>query len=156
MGLLNYTTRKEAEETAKEIEIKLLEHSVENLKFDFGKDMAIIEFSKNVQLKSKTETVSYKIIAKINPVFEVLKKQKRSGEIKIDITYTQAKRVAWRIVKRWIDAQLAFVETGMLRFDEVFLSYKLDEDTGLTLIEEYQSNQLMLQVPIDDKKFFLT
>ncbi|MDR3599509.1 MAG: hypothetical protein P4L49_03355 [Desulfosporosinus sp.] len=56
----------------------------------------------------------------------MLKKQKNSGEINIAITHAQAKRVAWRIVKRWIDAQVAFVESGMLKFDEVFLSYKLD------------------------------
>lgn len=152
MGLLNYTTKKEAEESAKEIESKLLVHGVEDSKFDFGKDLVSITFSKRIIAKG--ETGSYKITTKINPVYEVLKRQKFFGEIKIAITQSQAKRVAWRIMKRWIDAQLAFVDTGMLSFEEVFLSYKLNEGTGLSLIEEYQTEQLML-ASFDDKKDYL-
>lgn len=154
MGLLNYSTKKEAEESAKEIGSKLLLHGVADLNFDFGKDIVFIEFSRYTQIKG--EKASYKITTKINPVFELLKQQKRSGEIKIDITPNQAKRVAWRIIKRWIEAQLAFVETGMLSFEEVFLSYKLDEETGINLIEEYQTKQLRLVASFDEKKDFLT
>lgn len=143
IGLLNYSTKKAAEESAKEIRTKLLSHGVQDVKFDFGEDMVTIEFLRS-KLITKNEMASYKITTRIAPVYKVLKDQEWSGEIKISITQSQAKRVAWRIVKRWIDAQLAFVETGMLSFDEVFLSYKVDEGTGLSLIEEYQTKQLML------------
>lgn len=150
IGLLNYSTKKAAEESAEEIKTKLLSHGVQDVKFDFGEVVVTIEFLRS-KLITKNEMASYKITTKIAPVYKVLKDQEWSGEIKIAITQSQAKRVAWRIVKRWIDAQLAFVETGMLSFDEVFLSYKVDEGTGLSLIEEYQTKQLMLE-SYDDKK----
>lgn len=35
----------------------------------------------------------------------------------------QAKRVAWRVVLRWLQAQLALVETGMVDLAEVMLPY---------------------------------
>jgi hypothetical protein len=35
----------------------------------------------------------------------------------------QAERIAWRQIYRWIEAQLALVETGMVTLDEVFLPY---------------------------------
>src|SRR5665648_333692 len=121
MGLLGYTKKIEAEQSAEEIKSKLLSHYVIDLRCDLGDEMVFIEFSKCIGINTKGEPASYKITAKINPVFELLKKQQWSGEITIAISRSQAKRVAWRIVKRWIDTQLAFVETGMLRFDEVFL-----------------------------------
>lgn len=66
MGLLNYTTKKEAEESANEIERKLFEHGVVDSKFDYGKDMVSIEFSRYTQIKTIGETASYKITARIN------------------------------------------------------------------------------------------
>lgn len=35
----------------------------------------------------------------------------------------QADRVAWRQILRWVQAQLALIETGMVRVEEVFLPY---------------------------------
>lgn len=35
----------------------------------------------------------------------------------------QSERVAWRQLLRWIEAQLAMIETGMVKTDEVFLPY---------------------------------
>ena len=35
----------------------------------------------------------------------------------------QATRVAWRIIKDWVDAQLAIIETEMVTLEQVFLPY---------------------------------
>ena len=35
----------------------------------------------------------------------------------------QADRVAWRIALRWLQAQVAYIETGMVKTEEVFLPY---------------------------------
>ena len=37
----------------------------------------------------------------------------------------QANRTAWRIVKEWVAAQMALIETGMVDMEEVFLPYML-------------------------------
>jgi len=40
----------------------------------------------------------------------------------------QAIRIAWRIVKVWVAAQLAFQETEMVKMEQVFFSYMITED----------------------------
>ena len=37
----------------------------------------------------------------------------------------QAKRVAWRIVKDWVEAQMALLDTTMMSLDQIFLPYML-------------------------------
>ena len=46
----------------------------------------------------------------------------------------QAVRVAWRIVKDWVEAQMALVETQMVTTAEVFLPYAVMKD-GRTLAQ---------------------
>ena len=48
----------------------------------------------------------------------------------------QAERVAWRQLLRWIEAQIAMVETGMVKTDEVFLPY-VATASGQTLYEHF-------------------
>ena len=40
----------------------------------------------------------------------------------------QALRTAWPIVKEWVAAQMALIETGMVEMEEVFLPYMLSGD----------------------------
>jgi hypothetical protein len=47
---------------------------------------------------------------------------------------TQAERVAWRQLLRWVQAQLAMVDCGMAQAREVFAPYLLN-DGGQTLFE---------------------
>lgn len=53
----------------------------------------------------------------------------------------QARRTAWRMVKRWIEAQLAYVATGQVQVIEVFLPYILTKD-GETLFRTLQKGGL--------------
>jgi len=53
----------------------------------------------------------------------------------------QAERVAWRILKDWLEAQLAIVQTEMVSFDEVMLPYMRAVD-GRTMYEMYLEGQL--------------
>lgn len=51
-------------------------------------------------------------------------------------TAEQAQRVAWRVLKSWIEAQIAIIETGMVAADEVFLPYQIVQG-GETVYEAY-------------------
>ena len=62
---------------------------------------------------------------------------------KVKCDYEQAERVAWRIVKDWVEAQMAILESEMVKLDEIFLPYMVN-DAGQTLYEAYVSNQLLL------------
>lgn len=55
----------------------------------------------------------------------------------------QAERTAWRNIRDWVLAQMAFVEAGNVEVDEVFLPY-LTDGKGRTLYQVYQSGQLLL------------
>ena len=61
-------------------------------------------------------------------------------------TREQATRVAWRIVKDWLAAQLAMIEAGLVDLEEVFLPYAQNQ-AGRTVYEvmktERFSNFLM-------------
>jgi len=150
MGLLNYSTKKEAQHSSQEIQNKLSIHCAKDITSEYDDDFVLIRFTKKSDLQTNNQKCSYRVKLEINPVFELLKSQKRVGIIKIPITYVQAKRVAWRILKRWIEAQLAFVETGMIKFEEVFLAYKIEEDTGMNLIESFREKQLILSAANED------
>ena len=70
-------------------------------------------------------------------MWNVLTKQK----VKCD--RDQAERVAWRIVKDWVAAQMAILESEMVQMDEIFLPYMLN-DKGQTLFQCYRQNQLSI------------
>lgn len=55
----------------------------------------------------------------------------------------QSERVAWRIVKDWLEAQLAIIRTEMVTLEQVMLPYMRTDD-GRTMFELYQAQQLAL------------
>ena len=74
-------------------------------------------------------------------VQRVLAKQK----VKCD--RDQAERVAWRIVKDWVEAQMAILESEMVQLDQIFLPYMVN-DNGQTVFEVYRANQLFLEAGV--------
>ncbi len=59
------------------------------------------------------------------------------------VSREHAVRVGWRVVKDWLEAQLAFVAAEMVSLDEVMLPY-LQIGGGQTLYRALQSNQLSI------------
>jgi hypothetical protein len=55
----------------------------------------------------------------------------------------QAIRTAWRIVKDWTEAQLAIIETRMVKTEQVFLPYAIMRDNK-TLYEHVEANPQFL------------
>ena len=50
----------------------------------------------------------------------------------------QARRVGWRIIKDWLEAQMALLELNMVKIQEVFLPYIIGID-GKTIYEKLES-----------------
>lgn len=57
----------------------------------------------------------------------------------------QARRVAWRILKDWIEAQMALIDAGMSQIDEVLLPYMISQDNQ-TVSELYQARSGYLEL----------
>jgi hypothetical protein len=55
----------------------------------------------------------------------------------------QARRVAWRQILRWVEAQMAIVETQMVKLAEVFLPYAQMPD-GRTVYEHLENRKFMM------------
>ena len=58
----------------------------------------------------------------------------------------QARRTAWANIRDWLDAQMALIETGQVKLEEVFLPYMTDT-TGKTLYERIQERNFKLPPP---------
>lgn len=55
----------------------------------------------------------------------------------------QAERTAWKNIQDWIDAQMALVETEMVKIEEVFLPYMTNSD-GRTFFEVMEDQAFLL------------
>lgn len=74
--------------------------------------------------------------ANVDGVMEVFRRQKVRAD------RDQAERTAWRNIRDWVLAQMAFIESGAVKMDEVFLPYL--SDGKKTLYQLYQGGQLQL------------
>ncbi len=135
MALLNYTTKVDAFKTQSEISYILAKHGARAILQEFD-DRGRVE-AISFKLRTAVGDQAVRLPANVDAVFVVLKRQK----VKCD--RDQAERVAWRIVKDWVEAQMAILESEQVSMDQIFLPYMLNHQ-GQTFYELYASKQLML------------
>ncbi len=136
MPILNYTTKINVNKTVSEIHEKLAEHGARKIMFDYdagGKITAIC-----FQIDTPDGLRGIKLAAKAGAVYKVMEKQN------LRPTKEQAERVAWRILKDLIEAQMAYLDSEQAEMDEIFFAGLL-KDNDQTLYEAYRKNQLMLE-----------
>jgi hypothetical protein len=135
MPIMNYTTKVDVFATLGEIQGQLVKHGAKKIMQDYDNDGHITALSFLIDTPNGPRGV--KLPANVDAVWNVLAKQK----VKCD--RDQAERVAWRIVKDWVAAQMAILESEMVQMDEIFLPYMLN-DKGQTLFQCYRQNQLSI------------
>ena len=57
-------------------------------------------------------------------------------------TEEQARRIAWRIIKDWIEAQMAIIQADLATLPEVFLPYAITQ-SGRTLYQDFEAGNLL-------------
>jgi len=77
--------------------------------------------------------IPFKLPVRWEPVLNAMKKDKQTPNHLC--TEKQARRVAWRLILRWIEAQLAMAEIGMTDIKEVFMPYLYDVEKKKTWYE---------------------
>jgi hypothetical protein len=121
MPLLNYTTQISADKTVMEIQAILASGGASAIATEYS-DGAISAVS--FRISTPFGVTTYSLPCDIGAVHRILEKQSRAGKVpRRMVTYEQAARVGWRIIKDWIAAQLALVQTQMVTVDQVFLPY---------------------------------
>lgn len=128
MAILNYTTSISTEKTAAEIQKKLALAKAEAVLCEY--DAEAIMTAMSFRISTEHGPVFFRLPANTNGVLRALKADRKVPKrLK---TKEQAAKVAWRILKDWVEAQLAIVQAEMADLVEVFLPYAQQKD-GRTL-----------------------
>ena len=136
--IANYTTSVDAIKTVGEIQGILVGHGARSILMNYAKDGTIESLSFIV------ETLYGEIAIRL-PVdpSSVLKVMEKEGAQRRLCTHQQAVRVAWRILKDWVRAQMALLETDMVKMEQVFLPYMIIKDDK-TLYESMVDHRFYL------------
>lgn len=138
MALLNYTTKIDADKTIAEITKLLVTHGAKSVLTDY-EDGVISAVSFKIAVNGRE--IPFRLPCDWRPVLAILEADPKVPRRMAD--QQQAVRTAWRIVKDWIAAQMALIETKMVKLEEVFLSYAVMKD-GKTLGETMANNNFLL------------
>lgn len=136
MPLLNYTTKVDVYTTMGEIQRQLVKHGAKKIVQDYDDHNRVTALTFLIDTPAGMHGI--RLPANVDKVYTVLHRQK------VNCDREQAERVAWRIVKDWVEAQMAILESEMVQIDEIFLPYMVNND-GQTLFEAYRHNQLMIK-----------
>ena len=142
MPLLNYTTEVSTDRTIAEIQKCLSEHGVSAVLAEY--DDAGMITSLSFQIMMDGNKIAYKLPSDWEPVLKILENERKVPRRLC--TKEQAIRVSWRIILTWIKAQMAIVETKMVKLDQIFLPYAVAKD-GRTLYETVKSGNLLAAPP---------
>lgn len=136
MPILNYTTKVDVYKTIGEIQSVLVKHGARKIMQDYDEEGRISALSFAIDTPYGVKGI--RLPANTAAVCRVLENQR------VRCDYEQAERVAWRIVKDWVEAQMAIIEAEMVTMDEVFLPYMLDDTGQKTLYQAYQEKRLLI------------
>lgn len=139
MPLLNYTTTIKAEKSITEIQKLLAKAGAHRILTDYDDSGQITALS--FQLLLNGTPIAFTLPTDWRPVQAVLVEQRRKNS-RIKTDEEQARNVAWRITKDWVEAQLAIIETRMVTTAQVFLPYAVT--TSGQLMYEYAANHIGL------------
>lgn len=134
MAILNYTTSIECEKSIVEILKCLVQHGAHKITTDYdGQNPCALTFCLDVN----GQTVAFSLPANFEGVMKAMNNDKKVPRAKC--TKEQAIRVSWRILKDWVEAQMAIVQSQLAVMEEVFLPYAITKN-GTTVYQVFQKN----------------
>jgi hypothetical protein len=138
-SILNYTTKVEVAQTVAEI-IGLLARLKAKQSF-ITNDANGVPMALEFVIDTDGGERSFKLPARWESVHKILLRDHERGQLRHGgkPSPEQAKRVAWRILKDWVEAQIALIEVGMVKPEEVWMPYMLVAH-GVTAFEQYESS----------------
>lgn len=154
MGILNYTTKIKIEVTIAEIEKMLASSGATKIlkEFDIDGNTESLTFV----IDKEGKQIPFKLPMNADAVLQVLQNQsgeyRKSGYRQVRIVpqsmvnAEQAKRVGWRIIKDWLEAQLALYFLQMVKIEEIFLPYMYDEKSQKTMFELLEERGFNMQL----------
>lgn len=139
MPILNYTTKIAAAKTVGEIQEILAKAGAQSVNIDYDEHAQPIAVTFLIAVQGRL--VNFRLPSRWHGVWMALKDDPAVPRtLKNEV---QARRVSWRIVKDWVQAQMAIIEAGLAELVEVFLPYAVNPQTGQTLFQEFQADRLL-------------
>lgn len=137
MAILNYTTKINSAKTIAEIQSILGSKGATHVSVEYanGRATAVL-----FGLKVGIGNVNFKLPCNVQGVSDALRLDKRPT---IARDREQCERIAWRIVKDWVEAQMALVEAGQAEIAEVFFPYVI-QSNDQTMFQAFKSQALQL------------
>ena len=128
-SILSYTTKVAADRTISEINALLVKKGATSIHIQYE--------------NQKPVALTFVILVDKVPVPFQLKPNLAGVKRKLPSSadMARAERVGWRIVLRWVEAQLAMVEMNLAEMAQVFLPYALDK-TSTTVWETFRSRTI--------------
>ncbi|GAB2552796.1 hypothetical protein [Rufibacter soli] len=139
MAILNYTTKVPASKTVGEIQEILASGGAKRIMIDYGSDREPVAVSFLIEV-SPGNLVSFRLPSNPKGVLASLEKDKVKNEFR---NMDQAQRVAWRVIKDWVEAQLAIIYAEQATMLQVFLPYAVTS-SGDTMFDHVMKNPKLL------------
>ncbi|MBN6777415.1 hypothetical protein JRG19_02470 [Pseudoclavibacter alba] len=138
MPILNYSTTVAAEKTATEVQAILGRGGASRIQSDWQQGRIVgISFEVETEFGPR----GFMMPVRTAGVLAALESDPKVPASKS--TPEHAERVAWRIAKDWLEAQIALIDAGLATIDEVMMPYMLD-NSGRTVFEGYRASQLAI------------
>lgn len=133
MPILNYTTTVPVDKTVSQISQVLGSKGAQRVMVEWydckPKAVTFVVFMND-------SPIHFRLPCNVSGVQRALRKQRQNT---VANKLEQCERIAWRIVKDWVEAQVALVEAGQAEITEVFLPYAM-ENSGRTFYELFVDN----------------
>lgn len=146
MPILNYTTKVAPSKTVNEIQAILgrCKH-VTRVRVEYGAgEVTAVLF----EILVSGSEVSFRLPCNAEGVLKALQRDRVDSRFR---NLDHAKGVAWRIVKDWIEGQLALVDANQAQLAEVFLPYAIiNGQTVFKLFEAQQAKGLITDGSVNE------
>lgn len=138
MAILNYTTEVDVMKTIGLIHALLVAKGASTIRTDYenGEPKSLF-FAMNLN----GQQIPFRLPCNAEGVYKAMQKDRKIPPRYKNVE--QSKRVAWRILKDWVEAQMAFFEAGQADMAEIFMPYAVMRD-GQTLYQYFQKDTTRL------------
>lgn len=144
LTLFMESTKKDPEVTISEIQKLLKKLGIRDMLINYDKEGEVEAVSFTIEKKSKR--IPFRLPVDHKPLWKLA----QQGKTKYIRDEKQARRVAWRQIYRWIEAQTALIYTEMVTIEEVFLPYILINEKQ-TVYEKILASGLDGHLLIEEK-----
>jgi hypothetical protein len=147
MPIKNYTSTVKPADSLGKIQGLLAEHGASKISMDYDPETRkpiALEFVMQV----KNVIVPFRLTVDVDGMLRAMKRDKKVP--KRDCNYEQAERTAWKNKYEWLHIQMAEIEAGQARIEQLLLGYAVTPQ-GDTLFEAINNNQMLLTEVADGK-----